>query len=190
MTFREFSRRAYHKIRVKYFRLISECRNVSGEIRCKHPVQFNGSGTIEARGPVQFGYYPSPYYFTGYSYVEARGADAKISIGGGTTINNNFVCIATKSITIGEGVLVGTNVQISDSDFHSLSISERHTSSGKSTEVVIGDNVFIGSNVIILKGVHIGDYAVIGSGSVVTKDIPARSIAAGNPAAVIREISH
>lgn len=57
-----------------------------------------------------------------------------------------------------------------------------------SAPVIIGDDVFIGARAIILKGVTIGDGAVIGAGSVVTKSIPPRVIAAGNPARIIKEI--
>lgn len=55
--------------------------------------------------------------------------------------------------------------------------------------MTIGDNVWIGGNVVICPGVHIGDNCVIGAGSVVTKDIPSWSIAAGNPCKVIRQIT-
>ena len=56
-------------------------------------------------------------------------------------------------------------------------------------EVTIGDNVWIGGNTVVCLGVHIGDNVVIGAGSVVTKDIPAWSVAAGNPCRVIRKIT-
>ena len=56
-------------------------------------------------------------------------------------------------------------------------------------EITIGDNVWIGGNAVICPGVHIGDNVVIGAGSVVTKDIPAWSLAAGNPCRVLRKIT-
>lgn len=59
----------------------------------------------------------------------------------------------------------------------------------KSKDIYIGDNVFIGNNVKILKGVHIGDYAVIANGAVVTKDVAAKTIVAGNPAEVIKNVN-
>lgn len=55
-------------------------------------------------------------------------------------------------------------------------------------DTIIGKNVFIGCNALVLKGVHIGDNAVIGAGSVVTKDVPANCVAAGNPAVVVKHI--
>ncbi len=96
-----------------------------------------------------------------------------------------------KSLTIGSNVLVGGNVVFMDSDAHSLDWrirrdgrldSQNHTDK----EIVVGDDVLIGMDSTVLKGVHIGSRTVIGAGSLVTKDIPADCIAAGRPAKVIR----
>lgn len=99
---------------------------------------------------------------------------------------------AFKRIEIGDHTLIGANTKIFDSDFHPLDaqIRKEHPNSRehmKTAETIIGCNVFIGCNCLILKGVHIGDNAVIGAGSVVTHDIPANTVAAGNPAMVVRE---
>lgn len=78
-----------------------------------------------------------------------------------------------------------------DTDFHSLDPLKRATVPDPDVArapIVIGDDVFIGGHVIILKGVRVGDGAVIGAGSVVTKDVPAREIWAGNPAKYIKTI--
>lgn len=96
-------------------------------------------------------------------------------------------------IKIGDYTLVGANTKIFDSDFHPVdpSIRMQNANDKANTEMketIIGTNVFIGCNCIILKGVHIGDNAVIGAGSVVSKDIPANCIAAGNPACVIKNM--
>ena len=77
---------------------------------------------------------------------------------------------------------------IYDSDFHDLAPKTRHESSGASKPVFIGDNVWIGSRAIILKGVEIGDNAVVAAMSVVTRSVPSNSLAAGNPARVVREL--
>ena len=74
------------------------------------------------------------------------------------------------------------------SDFHDLDPEKRTTGIPKTAKVIIGKNVFIGNNVSILKGVTIGDNSVIGTGAVVTKSVPANTIAGGNPAAVIRHL--
>ena len=72
---------------------------------------------------------------------------------------------------------------------HPLHPAARNTLYEYGVEVTIGDNVWIGGNVVITPGVHIGSNTVIGAGSVVTKDIPEWVVAAGNPCRVIREIT-
>lgn len=94
--------------------------------------------------------------------------------------------VAFNEITVGEGSLVGAGCLICDSDMHEVPLG-----SGKpvrSAPIHIGDHVFIGANCTILKGVTIGDGVVIGANSVVTGDLPAGSIAAGNPARVVRQL--
>lgn len=94
-------------------------------------------------------------------------------------------------IKIGENVNCGGNVCIWDTDFHPLEYKDRrihNVAAIKSAAIVIGDDVFIGANSIILKGVVIGTRSIIGAGSVVTKEIPADEIWAGNPARFIRKI--
>jgi acetyltransferase-like isoleucine patch superfamily enzyme len=118
-------------------------------------------------------------------------AGARIEIGRGTGISGGSIC-AARLVTIGEETRLGANVTITDSDFHSLQPANRsghsHASIGIA-EVHIGSRVLIGTNSIVLKGVTIGDNCVIGAGSVVTKNIPANSIAAGNPCRVLRELT-
>lgn len=160
-----------------------------GLLKKVQAVQVMGEGRITALGPVSVGYFPSPHFFSTYCYLEAREKDARIEIGGNTKINNGFVAIAEKSlITIGENCLIGTCVEIYDSDFHALGAeARRNEEKHEGRDVRIGNNVFIGSNVRILKGVTIGDGCVIANSSIVTRDLPANSIAAGIPAKVIRK---
>lgn len=87
-------------------------------------------------------------------------------------------------ITIGNNVKCGANTLITDSDWH-----PEDPRSSVPKPILIEDNVWLGVNVIVLKGVTIGENSVIGAGSVVTKDIPANVIAAGNPCKVIRAIN-
>lgn len=86
-----------------------------------------------------------------------------------------------KSITFGDNVRCGANTVITDSDWHM-----NDPRSGEPRAVIIGNNVWLGYGVIVLKGVSIGDNSVIGAGSVVTHDIPANVIAAGNPCKEIK----
>lgn len=101
------------------------------------------------------------------------------------------VLVADQSIVIGHRVLVGANAVISDTDFHPLSPLERRQdiSAGASSPITIEDDVFIGMRALILKGVTVGRGAVVGAGSVVTKDVPRGSIVAGNPAKVVGMVS-
>ncbi len=87
-------------------------------------------------------------------------------------------------------MFIGANSTICDTDFHPLNPLEREKAptAGLSRPIIIEADVFIGMNVLILKGSHIGHGSVIGAGSVVSGDIPAGVIAAGNPARVIRDI--
>nr|WP_296959517.1 acyltransferase [uncultured Mediterraneibacter sp.] len=114
------------------------------------------------------------------------GKGAKIQIGNNTGISNCAIC-AKENITIGENVLIGGGSKIYDTDFHWLDYYKRNSEGGGITSPVnIGDGVFIGANCIVLKGVRIGKRAIIGAGSVVTKDIPQDEVWAGNPARKIR----
>jgi acetyltransferase-like isoleucine patch superfamily enzyme len=87
-------------------------------------------------------------------------------------------------IKIGNNVRVGANVLITDSDWHSDDYR-----SGENKPVIIHNNVWLGVNSVILKGVTIGENSVVGANSVVTKDIPSNVIAAGNPCKVIKAIN-
>jgi maltose O-acetyltransferase len=123
--------------------------------------------------------------------LEARNKGASISIGNGTWINNDFRAIAEHTfISIGENCRIGGRVEMLDSDFHGLCVDQRDMSKAEwAAPVIVGNDVFIGSNVAILKGVRIGDGAVIAAGSIVTRDIPSRVVAAGNPARVVSSLN-
>ncbi|MFC1804607.1 acyltransferase [Candidatus Omnitrophota bacterium] len=95
---------------------------------------------------------------------------------------------AAKGITIGNHVIIGANSVIVDTDFHPVAAKVRDSADMAKVnkkEIVIKDNVWIGMNCIILKGVHIGENTVIAAGSIVTRDIPADCVAAGVPAKVV-----
>jgi acetyltransferase-like isoleucine patch superfamily enzyme len=93
-------------------------------------------------------------------------------------------------VTIGDNVAVGTNSTIVDTDFHPVDprLRRENPAKAKTAPVVIEDDVFIGMNCLILKGVTIGRGGVIGAGSVVTKSVPPGMLAVGNPARVAREL--
>ncbi|MCB0207761.1 MAG: acyltransferase [Anaerolineae bacterium] len=92
--------------------------------------------------------------------------------------------VAAEHVEIGNRVLLGANTVISDTDFHPLTPWERQQDilNGRHAPVIIEDDVFVGMNSLILKGVRLGQGCVVGAGSVVTNDVPPGVIVAGNPA--------
>lgn len=114
-----------------------------------------------------------------------------ICIGENVSIGEHSHITSINSIVIGNGVLTGRYVYISDNshgsgDSSEIGIRPIQRALYSKGPVVIGDNVWIGERVCILSGVHIGEGAIIGANAVVTHDIPAYSIAAGVPAKVLR----
>ena len=111
-----------------------------------------------------------------------------IQVGKGFFANYNCTILDVGKVTIGENVLLAPNVSIYTAG-HPVHPAARQSGYEYGIPVTIGNNVWIGGNVVITPGVHIGDNVVIGAGSVVTKDIPANVVAAGNPCRVIRRIT-
>lgn len=176
-------------LRVSFYDALSTGYS-KGYVNKIQPVLILGNGVIVFEKNVKLGYFPSPFFLSGYVHLEARGKAASIKFGEDTHINNNFVAISEHAtIEIGKRCFIGTNVEIYDSDFHGIKVSDRRTSdSEKAKPVVIGDDVFVGSNVKIMKGAAIGDGSVIANGSIVIGAIPPSVIAGGNPARVLKAI--
>lgn len=112
---------------------------------------------------------------------------SEIIIGDHCLISPGVRISAAQSIRIGNNVMLAANVYISDSDWHGTYNRIRPYKCHK--DVVLDDNVWLGEGVLVNKGVHIGANSILGAGSVVTRDIPANSIAVGNPASVIKTIN-
>ncbi len=111
-----------------------------------------------------------------------------IHIGADFFSNFNFTILDEATVTIGDNVLVGPNVSIYTVN-HAVNIEKRNAGIEYAKPVSIGNNVWIGGNVVILQGITIGDNSIVGAGSVVTKSVPANVVAAGNPCKVIRELT-
>lgn len=119
--------------------------------------------------------------------VAAAGAVLKIGSNVGMS-GSAIVC--HENIEIGDHVLLGVNASIYDSDLHPIDHLERRSSmKAKTAPVFIEDDVWLCANVLVLKGVRIGARSVIAANSVVTKDIPPDTLAAGNPASIIRQLA-
>lgn len=110
-----------------------------------------------------------------------------IHIGAGTFINFNLTALDVVEIRIGRNCQIGPNVQLL-TPTHPLDPDLRRDGLEAGAPITIGDNVWLGGGVIVCPGVTIGDNSVIGAGGVVTKDIPANSVAVGNPARVIKTL--
>ncbi len=119
----------------------------------------------------------------------ARGA--LISIGDGVGLSGTTVA-AAKRVIIGSGTLIGADVLITDNDHHAVGgdLYATGLEGVDSAPVEIGERVFIGARVLILKGVHIGSHAVVGAGAVVASSVPSRAVVAGNPARVIGSVAN
>lgn len=116
--------------------------------------------------------------------------NSRIIIGDNVGISGSTIC-ATTSVTIGNNVLIGSGCLISDTDSHPINWEDRLYNRNENTNkapIINGDNVFIGARSIILKGVTIGECAVISAGSVVSKDVPPYTIVCGNPARIVKTL--
>ena len=109
-------------------------------------------------------------------------AGALLTIGDGTRLNYGVSIAATERVSIGAHVRVGPYVMIVDNDFHEV---HRRGQRPPSQPIVIEDHVWIGAKASILRGVHIGRGAIVATGAVVTRDVPAFTIVAGVPAAPV-----
>jgi acetyltransferase-like isoleucine patch superfamily enzyme len=122
-----------------------------------------------------------------------RHSDAPLlSIGDGTFVGHQCSLIVGKSIHIGRHCLLAAGVSISDYDGHPLDAEARRrgetSPASEIRPVIIGDDVWIGGGAAVLKGVTIGDRAIVGACSVVTKDVPPDTVVAGNPARVVKNL--
>jgi acetyltransferase-like isoleucine patch superfamily enzyme len=150
-------------------------------------------------GALVFGKHDSVYAGCSFSL----GENAHVTVGDFTLLNGALVMCEDK-IDIGSHCLISWNVGIADSDFHPLNPAQRIIDSHalapffenrpprpklKTAPVKICDNVWIGMNAVILKGVTIGQNSVVAAGSVVTKSVAPNVVVAGNPAVVVKEFN-
>ncbi|QIL51131.1 sugar O-acetyltransferase [Weissella coleopterorum] len=112
----------------------------------------------------------------------------KLSVGSRTFINANLQILSAGQVTIGQDCFIGPNCQLYTPNHHPSNPKLRRAGWQYDLPIKIGDDCWFGGSVIVLPGVTIGDNVVIGAGSVVTKDIPSHTMAAGNPARVIKQM--
>lgn len=159
-----------------------------GDLRLNVPLCCDGLGHVQLGAGIGIGWRSAPMLGDGMVRLQARSQTSRITVGDGTYFSNNVQVIAETNVRIGTKCLIGDGVLIMDSDGHNLTAERRHDGPSLAADIIVDDNVFIGSRVIVLKGVTIGKDSVIGAGSVVVRSIPPGVIAAGNPAKVLRPL--
>ena len=123
--------------------------------------------------------------------LSAEGPGSVIKIGDGVGMSGASI-VTCSEIEIGEGTMLGANCNIYGTDFHCVDAAERakqkSTADAPTAPIKIGKRCWLASNVTVLKGVTIGDEAVVGAMSLVTKDVEARAVVGGVPAKTIRNM--
>jgi acetyltransferase-like isoleucine patch superfamily enzyme len=148
-------------------------------VRLQGRVQFSGCGEVVLGEGVSLNGTVVPIELVTYT-------SGRIEIGKRTFVNYGSSIAARTSVKIGSHCLLGHYTFVMDNDQHDVI---NHAVLPQSEPVIIEDHVWIGSKAIILPGVRIGSRAVIGAGSIVTRDIPPRCVAVGNPARVLRYLT-
>jgi len=145
---------------------------------------YNRHVTLDrARLEALFGYstdaYLEPPFFCDYGY--------NIRLGKNVYANHNLVILDGNEVTIGDNVFIAPNVVLTTAS-HPVDPATRISGLEFAKPIVLGVNVWIGANAVVLPGITIGANSTIGAGSVVTKSIPANCVAAGNPCRVLRQL--
>jgi galactoside O-acetyltransferase len=188
---RRFLERWEHRVATRWrrARLIWSCRLhgvelVLGQnVHFHHPVGVWGAGgKLVIEDGVWFGFHGGNRHL-GPIYLQLRAPGAELRIGRGVWLMPADQIVCFDRITIGDGAMFGFGCSVIDSDVHDFS-PQGGERPGKSVPVKIGQGARICPETTILKGVTVGDYAVVGNKSVVQASLPARCVAAGNPARV------
>jgi acetyltransferase-like isoleucine patch superfamily enzyme len=165
----------------------SVCQKVGHGLRAECLPYMRGAGHLTLGNKVYLSG-RSCFFFMGNMPVSPE-----ILIGDETFIGSGCTLSSARRIIIGKRCLISAGVRIHDNDGHPLDPGRRLRNEPirqeESAEVVIGNNVWIGAQATILKGVTIGDDSVVGTAAVVTADVPAGVVVAGNPARIVRSLS-
>ena len=165
----------------------SQCSRIGGGFMMENLPYIVGTGRIALGERVVFG--GQVVFMFGN-----RGPHTpEVSIGDHTFLGHAVSLSSSDSIRVGDHCLIASGVQISDYDGHPVDAARRRAGEVTPPEgirpVRIGNDVWIGSNAIVLKGVSIGNRSVVGAGAVVTRDVPPDVVVAGNPARVVKQLA-
>lgn len=149
---------------------------------------FMDKGKIEIDDKFSIGYKIGGGFKGAFSEIQTREKQAIIKIGRNFCTNNGIFLCANKKIEIGDDVLIGKNVTIMDHNGHGISPEFRRNYGGTAKEIIIENNVWIGSGAYILPGTKIGYNSIVGAGAIVKGEYPPNCIIQGNPAQIVRYI--
>lgn len=161
----------------------SQCERVGERFQMEELPYLQGDGRIVVGSGVRLSGKPSVHF------GRPSPDRPELVLGDGTFVGHGCGFHVSRSVRVGRHCLLAGGVQVYDADGHPLDAARRRAGEPTPPEavasVVIGDDVWVGTGAVILKGVTVGDRAVIGARSVVTKDVPADAVVAGNPARVV-----
>lgn len=153
------------------------------DVRQPWYVRFDGPGIAMGRFVHISASWGRPVELCTFSTAEGTG---EMVIGDHCLISPGVRVSAATRVVIGDDCMLASGVYLTDADWHD--VHDRTRAPGRSAPIVLERNVWIGDGAIVCKGVTVGENTVIGAGSVVVSDVPANSIAAGNPARVVRPL--
>ncbi len=162
------------------------CKSVGKNLRIERVPDVYGNGSIELGSNVYLSGHIS------FAFNDKIKLSPRFKLGDNCFIGHLCAFNMASGITIGDNCLISGQTVFYDNDGHPMNADERRKNFPVSPEsvkpIVVGDDVWIGRGCMILKGVHIGDRAIIGAGSVVVRDVPADTVVAGNPAQVRKQL--
>lgn len=147
-------------------------------------VRLRGRPRIEGNGEIELGNEVTIWSHVHKTHISV-GRNAKLVVGNNTFINSGSIISVRHGVTIGNNCQIANQVIIMDSDFHGV---KKRDEAEKPSPIFIEDDVWLAARSIVLKGVRIGQGAVVGAGAVVTKDIPPFTLVGGIPAKVIKAL--
>ena len=171
----------YDAVHPEFLRRLAATREKLWEFNTIHPSEAGRQKEIlrSLLGAVGEPFHVNPPFRCDYG--------CNISIGRNFFANFNLTILDEALVKIGDNVFIGPNVSIYTA-CHPLDATDRNTGAEWAEPVNIGDSVWIGGGATILPGVSVGDRSVVGAGSVVTRDVPADVLVAGNPARIIKKL--